>query len=299
MDGQPWCRTLAPCIYLGVFVRTVNVWGIAFLCIFLAGGLAAQTSPAPAWPPAVPDTTASATSDVQTQSPSSGQSSPASRGSSKVVPPQTPQASTSNDRLFWTLPNFLTVENAHNIPPLTAAQKFKVVLRTSFDPVEYPYVGFLAGIGQATDSEPAFGQGAAGYGKRYASTFGDNTIENFMTGAILPSVLHQDPRYYQLGQGSFKHRLGYSISRIFVTRNDSGRNQFNASEVLGSGISATLATYSYHPAADRTFANTMSVWWTQVGWDTVAITVKEFWPDIRRRLQKRHHPAAVVTPALP
>jgi hypothetical protein len=108
-----------------------------------------------------------------------------------------------------------------------------------------------------------------------------------MTGAILPSLLHQDPRYYQLGHGSFKHRLGYAISRLFVTRSDSGRQEFNASEVLGSATSATIATYTYHPAEDRTLANTLSVWGTQLGWDSVAISLKEFWPDIRRKVQKR------------
>jgi hypothetical protein len=185
------------------------------------------------------------------------------------------------------LPNFLTVENAQEIPPLTSKEKFKVVLRTAFDPVEYPYVGFLAGISQATDSEPGFGQGAAGYAKRYGSAFADNTIENFMAGAILPSLLHQDPRYYQLGHGTFKHRLGYAISRIFVTRSDSGDTVFNASEVLGSAVAAGIAN-TYHPAGDRTVANTVSVWWTEVGWDAVAIGVKEFWPDIRRKVQKQH-----------
>lgn len=194
---------------------------------------------------------------------------------------------TSNDRLFWTLPDFLTVENAHNIPRLTTKQKFKVVLRSAFDPVEYPYIGFLAGVSQASDSEPGFGQGAAGYAKRYGSAFADNTIENFMTGAILPSLLHQDPRYYQLGHGTFKHRLGYAISRLLVTRSDSGRQEFNASEVLGSATSAAIATYSYHPAEDRTLANALSVWGTQLGWDSVAISVKEFWPDMRRKMQKR------------
>jgi len=218
-----------------------------------------------------------------------GASPPNAPGAAKSVP-QSPQLEngTSKDRLFWALPNFLTVENAHKIPPLTSKEKFRVVLRSAFDPVEYPYIAFLAGISQAQNSEPGFGQGAAGYAKRYASAFADNTLENFITGAILPSLLHQDPRYYQLGHGSFRHRLGYAFSRIFITRSDSGHNQFNASEVLGSAASATVATYSYHPREDRTLSNTLSVWGSQVGWDTVAITVKEFWPDIRRMVQKRH-----------
>ena len=196
------------------------------------------------------------------------------------------QTGTSNDRLFWTLPNFLTVENAAQIPPLTTGQKFKVVARSSFDYVEYPYVGFLAAISQAQNSEPGYGQGAAGYGKRYGAAFADNTIENFMTGAVLPSLLRQDPRYYQLGKGGFWHRAGYSISRIFITRSDSGHNQFNVSEIAGAAISAGISN-AYHPAGDRTVTNTMSVWWTQIGWDTVATVVKEFWPDIRRKVHKK------------
>ena len=193
---------------------------------------------------------------------------------------------TSNDRLFWTLPNFLTVQSK-NIPPLTPGQKFKIVTRTSFDPVEAVYVGFLAGIGQAVNSEPGFGQGAAGYGKRFAAGFGDIVIENFMTGAVLPSIFKQDPRFYQLGHGSFTHRTRYAVSRLFLTRSDSGHTQFNFSEVLGSAISAGVSTYSYHPREDRTVANALSVWGTQLGWDTMTVVLKEFWPDIQRRISKR------------
>lgn len=193
---------------------------------------------------------------------------------------------TSNDRLFWTLPNFLTVQS-QNIPPLSTGTKFKVVARGTFDPVEYFYIGFLAGISQASDSEPGYGQGAAGYGKRYGAAFADNGIENFMTGAILPSLLKQDPRFYQMGHGpSFGHRLGYAMSRIFITRSDAGHRQFNFSEVVGSAMSAGISTYSYHPSEDRNLGNTASVWGTQVGWDTVTIVFKEFWPDIRHHFAK-------------
>jgi hypothetical protein len=197
---------------------------------------------------------------------------------------QTEQSGTSKDRLFFTLPNFLTVENAGQIPPLTTGQKFKVVARSSFDYVEFPWYGFLAGISQAQNSEPGYGQGAAGYGKRYGAAFADGTIENFWTSAILPSALHQDPRFYQLGKGGFWHRTGYAVSRIFVTRSDSGHSQFNTSEIVGSAIAAGISTYSYHPHADKTLANTASVWGTQIGYDTITIVIKEFWPDIRRKI---------------
>jgi hypothetical protein len=201
----------------------------------------------------------------------------------------------SNDRLFWTLPNFLTVNSTH-VPPLTTGQKFKVVARGTFDPVEYPYIAFLAGISQAEDSEPGYGQGAAGYGKRYGAAFTDNAIENFMTAAILPSLLKQDPRFYQSDRGGFGRRLGYAMSRIVVTRSDSGHTQFNFSEVAGSAIAAAISTYSYHPSGDRTLGNTGSVWGTQVGWDTVTLVVKEFWPDIHRKLRRKQDRVGAIGP---
>src|SRR5580700_11373719 len=153
---------------------------------------------------------------------------------------QSENSGTSKDRLGFVLPNFLTVENAGKIPPLTAKQKFAVVARGSFDWAQYPWYGFLAGISQAENSEPGYGQGAEGYGKRYGAAWADGTIENFWTGAILPSLLRQDPRFYQKGKGGFWHRTGYAMSRIVVTRSDSGNNQFNTSEIVGSAIAAGI-----------------------------------------------------------
>jgi hypothetical protein len=210
-------------------------------------------------------------------------------------------AGTSNDRLFYALPNFLSLENAGQVAPLTAKQKFSVVARSSFDYVQYPWYGFLAGISQAENSEPGFGQGSAGYGKRFASALADGTIENFMVGAILPSLLHQDPRFFQSGEGSFTRRVGYAISRTFVTRTDSGNAQFNYSEIVGSALSATISTNTYHPrstiiatksgprfyGSDRTLTNTASVWGSQLGYDSITIVVKEFWPDIHRKLSHK------------
>ena len=194
---------------------------------------------------------------------------------------------TSKDRLFYTLPNFLTLENAGHVPPLTVGQKFKVVARGSFDYIQIPWYAALAGISQAENSESGYGQGAVGYGKRFGAAFGDGTIENFMTGAILPSLLRQDPRFFQQSEGTFWHRTGYAISRIFITRTDSGNQQFNFSEICGSAAAAAISTYSYHPSADRTLSNTASVWGTQVGYDTITFVFKEFWPDIRRKLGKK------------
>lgn len=205
-------------------------------------------------------------------------------------PSRSPEADrpsgTSNDRLFFTLPNFLTLENAKQVPPLTTGEKYKVVARSSFDYVQYPWYGFLAGISQAQNSEPGYGQGAQGYGKRFGAAAADGTIENFVTSAILPSFLHQDPRFFQSGHGSFRHRTRYAFSRIFITRGDSGKTQFNYSEIFGSALAAGISTYSYHPHEDKTVVNSAKVWGTQVGYDSLTFVVKEFWPDIRRKMRK-------------
>jgi hypothetical protein len=222
---------------------------------------------------------------------------------------------TSNDRLFLALPNFLTLENGGKVPPLTTGQKFKVVARGSFDKIEFPWYGVLSGISQAENSEPGYGQGWEGYAKRYASAFADGTIENFMVAAVFPSLLHQDPRFFQTSEGGFAHRAGYAVSRIFVTRTDSGRSQFNYSEILGSALSAAISTNTYHPrafitthydpttnmliyvhnASDRTLPNTLSVWGTQVAYDTITIVIKEFWPDVHRKMAHKNKSDAAQT----
>ena len=223
---------------------------------------------------------------------------------------QSTPAGTSNDRLFYTLPNFLTLQNGDKVPPLTAKQKFGVVARGTFDPVQYPWWGLLSAINQADNAEPAYGQGWGAYGKRYLTTAADSTIENFMVGAAFPSILHQDPRFFQSGKGGFGRRTGYAVSRIFVTRSDSGHSQFNYSEIFGSAFSAAVSTYSYHPRStyistptnphmfipsDRTLVNTASVWGTQVTLDTVTLVIKEFWPDIHRKMS--HQPKPVPAPS--
>jgi len=160
-------------------------------------------------------------------SPSAAPSAPAAQASSPAPatadtkgtddPPPVQQNSPKNDRLLYALPNYLTVENAKQLPPLTAGQKFKLVAEGTFDPVEYPFIGSEALIDQLNhDDEGSFGQGFRGYANRYAIAFGDTTVGNFMVGAVVPSLLHQDPRYYQLGTGGFFHRAAYAAGRVFV-----------------------------------------------------------------------------------
>lgn len=271
-----------------------------FLGVFLLSSVAQQSAPA-----ARSDSSAQtqASEDPANNQPSSSSPQPVIEDNKQAkATSQSAGPGTSNDRLFFTLPNFLTLENAGQVPPLTTKQKYAVVARGSFDYIQIPWYGFLSAVSQAQDSEPGYGQGWEGYGKRLGASFADGTIENFVTGAILPSLLRQDPRYFQLGQGSFAHRTWYAVSRNLITRTDSGKNQFNYSEVVGGALSAAISTYSYHPKSkivttttpgelrfipsDRTLSNTAKVWGTQYGYDAMTLVVKEFWPDIRRKLRK-------------
>jgi hypothetical protein len=270
------------------------------MILYACSLLSAQTSTSTGTAAAPPQTPAGTPASPQPTSPPASSSSSTSQQNAQekekdegvlgeTVQQKTPASSqtesgTSKDRLFYALPNFLTLENGSTLPPLTVKQKFAVVARGSFDYVIWPWYGFLAGLSQAENSEPGYGQGAEGYAKRYGAAFADGTIENFMTQAVLPSVLRQDPRYFQLGHGSFWHRTFYAASRNVVTRTDSGHSQFNYSEVAGGAIAAFISTYSYHPAADKTVSNTTKVWGTQFGYDAITLVVKEFWPDIRRKI---------------
>jgi hypothetical protein len=210
-------------------------------------------------------------------------------GQEQTAPKPCPDTTNqSKDRLFYTLPNFLTLEHGANVPPLTVGQKFKLITRSSFDPAQFVWYGIISGIGQAENTEPAYGQGWGAYGKRYATSMADGVIEGYMVSGVFPSVLKQDPRYFVLGKGSFLHRTCYALSRLLITRSDSGHSEFNASEIFGSASAAAISTYGYHPANDKTLSNTASVWGTQIGYDGIAIVLKEFWPDIKRKMAKKH-----------
>jgi hypothetical protein len=288
-------------------IRLRGLWGFAFVLavtvtFLLASPGVSFAQDQDAAPKTVPATVPSTAPATDSQAPSQTQpaaSSPAppSSDAQKTLPdkplpagqqPSDPSAG-SKDRLFYAMPNFSTVESSDHLPPMTVGQKFKLVTRSSFDPFQFAWYAALAGISQAENSEPGYGQGWGSYGIRYASAMGDGLTEAYMVGAVFPSVLHQDPRYYQLGHGSFLHRTGYALSRLVITRGDSGNAQFNASEIFGSAVAAGIVTYSYHPHEDKTLSNTASVWGTQVAYDAIAIELKEFWPDLRRKFSQKKH----------
>ncbi len=189
--------------------------------------------------------------------------------------------------MFYVMPNYLTVDGQAQVKPVTWKEKFSMAAKGSFDPYEFTLVGIVAGIRQADNSSPGFGQGFEGYAKRYGAAFADQVDGNIMVGGVYPTILKIDPRYFRLGTGSFPHRFGYAINRIFIARRDSGTHMFNIPEFAGNATAIAISTV-YYPAADRSYSSSLSSWGTQMGLDAFGNELKEFWPDIHGYLQKKH-----------
>ncbi len=235
----------------------------------------AQPSPAPA---AVPKQDNPGNQSSGPNNPP-GQTTPAPKDAEK----------SKDDRMFYVMPNYLTVDNQSKVVPLTWKQKFAITAKGSFDPYEFVIVGVVAGIRQADDAYPAFGQGMSGYGQRYGTAFADQVDGNIMVGGVFPSILKTDPRYFRLGKGGTGHRFVYAFSRVLVTRKDSGGSMFNIPEFAGNATAIAISTV-YYPAADRSFWNSVNSWGVQMGIDAFGNELKEFWPDIHHYLVRKKNP---------
>jgi hypothetical protein len=192
----------------------------------------------------------------------------------------------TSTRIFGVLPNYTTIEGARKIAPVSTKEKFHMAAEDAFDKPVFPFVAFTSWLSGVQGEESSWGNGPKAYAKRYATTFTDDVTATFMTTAVMPTILHQDPRYFQLGEGKTLHRAEYAATRSFVTFGRSGQSQFNYSDVTGNFIAAGAANL-YHPAEDRSLTDTTLRWGTQMMWDVLSSELKEFWPDIRQKLHRR------------
>jgi hypothetical protein len=191
-------------------------------------------------------------------------------------------------RILGIFTNHRTADESAALTPLTPRGKLAIPWQDTTDRAIFLQAAFLAGIGQATNENPSFGQGAQGYAKRYATSYADFAIQNFMTEGIFPTLLHQDPRYFRRRVGSTHSRLVYAMSRLFITRTDSGKPQFNYSEVVGGAVALAISN-AYHPDG-RTASANMKRYAVQLSFDAASNVLKEFWPDLKRRLPRRIAP---------
>jgi hypothetical protein len=206
-------------------------------------------------------------------------------------PPKSPdeqeiEKKEQSQRVLGVIPNFGTT-NRRDAPPLTPKAKFRLFYKSAFDPVELSLVGLQAGLSQANDEFPEYGQGAAGFGKRYGSTLADEVSNSFFSNYFYPILFKEDPRYFRRGTGSIKRRFAYALYQAISCRTDKGGRSFAFSNVLGAFSSGGLSNL-YYPRAERGFGLTMSRSAIAIGYGSLGGLVDEFYPDINHWLFHRH-----------
>jgi hypothetical protein len=190
----------------------------------------------------------------------------------------------TKQRILGVVPNFNTTD-LQNAAPLTPGQKFRLAFKSAIDPFEFVAAGLDAGISQANNDFAGYGQGAQGYFKRFGASYADTFSGLFWGNAVLPALLHEDPRYFRKGTGSFKSRFFYSLSTTVKTKNDDGSWGPNYANVLGNIIAGGIAN-AYYPSTDRGVGLTFQRAFTVTAEGAIGAIFVEFWPDIRKRLRK-------------
>jgi hypothetical protein len=209
-------------------------------------------------------------------------------------------------RVLGIFPQF-GVTSSHDAKPLSPHQKFNLFAKSAIDPVTVGIVGLQAGVSQAQNTFPAYGQGAEGYGKRFGAAFADSASAGFWSNFAYPSLLKEDPRYFRLGEGSFRHRVLYGVKEEFVCHTDKGGRAFNFSNVLGAFTSGAISNLYYPgktlirtiPATDtspavpvykseRGVELTLSRAGIALAYSTLGGLFDEFWPDIERKVFQKH-----------
>lgn len=202
-------------------------------------------------------------------------------------------------RVMGVMATFNTTTDS-NALPLSAGQKFRLFFKSSTDPWPFLLAGVVAGIGQADDSYPEWGQGAQGYAKRFGAAYTDAFIGNFFGNAVLPSLLHEDPRYFQKGTGRPIVRFLWAASSTFWCKRDNGKWGPNYANVGGNLIGSAIAR-AYYPASERTVSDTITDGITVSVEGIVGAEVIEFWPDLvrhhkRKLAEKQARQAAQAAP---
>jgi hypothetical protein len=188
-------------------------------------------------------------------------------------------------RILGIVPNYRTSPCLQNYEPLPVREKFRIATQDSFDRGTMVLAAAFAGESQLSNSNPSFGQGVAGYARYLGTSYADFVIGDYMTEAIYPTLLHQDPRYFRRGHGTGWSRFRYAAGNIFWTHNDSGTTGFNYSEILGNSTAVLISNAYYDGNRDAKDAGIKLA--SQLGVDAASNVLKEFWPEISRIGHKR------------
>lgn len=165
---------------------------------------------------------------------------------------------------------------------LTVGEKFSIFTRSAVSPKTYITDAWNAGVAQAENNDPEWGQGAEGYGKRYAAAYTDSMVRNFFRKFAFPSIFSQDPRYYRSEKSGGGARFGHALAHTFVTRSDEGYDSINYSQLLGTSAAVAIGNL-YHPGHKRGFKPAAERFGTSIGYDMGFDVLREFWPEIVRK----------------
>jgi len=194
---------------------------------------------------------------------------------------------TQPQRILGVMPNFRAVSAGALPPPPTPKQAFKIATRQSFDYSAFIFVGITSAMAEWSDAHPELGEGLAGFGRYYWRGFVDKTDGNYLVIFALPTVFHEDERYYAMGKGGIWKRGLYAATRIFITPDYHGHNTVNAAEVLGRAISQGVSAF-YYPSQERNAGALAVKFGWALGRDALTNVVREFWPDIETHVLHRH-----------
>jgi hypothetical protein len=190
-------------------------------------------------------------------------------------------------RILGLMPNYRSVSAGELPPPPTPRQAFKIATLNSFDYSSFIFVGITSLLAEGTDAHSELGKGVGGYWGYYWRGYVDKTDGNYWVIWALPSVLHQDERYYAKGEGAILKRGAYASTRVLITPNYHGKNTVNASELFGRGIASAISL-TYYPSKEQTFGTFAEKYAYAVGRDALTNTFREFWPDIAVHVLHRH-----------
>jgi hypothetical protein len=175
--------------------------------------------------------------------------------------------------------------------PLSTRCKFSLFLKQTHAPSTFVSATFQATLDQAEDQWPEYGGGVQGWGKRFGTTLADTESRRFIQTVALSTILHEDPRYFPSHRRSLISRSWYAATRVAITRNDSGNNTFNTSELLGTLFTSSLQN-SYYPRRERNFSETMNRFTGALSSDAIGNLQREFTPDMKR-LFRKHAPKEI------
>jgi hypothetical protein len=228
-------------------------------------------------------------------SPSSLPEAPSAAQSNSA--PAVPADEQQTKRIMGVLPNFRSVSAGATVAKETTREKLMTATEDNFDYTSLFFAGFIAADSFVTKATPEFHQGAAGYARYYWHSVADQSVENYFVELIVPAITHEDSRYFAMGKegGGVLKRAKYSVSRVLVTRTDSGKRTFNYSEIEGSAAAVSISNF-YYPTKEQTVHNGLRNWGLDITYDAVTFVFHEFWPDIRHAVFGRNGGKAVASP---